>query len=51
MENRPFILNVYRNVSREKIENYLHKLTYELIEGVVEEKVKTLIWQRKIKNL
>ena len=40
MENRPFILNVYRNVSREKIENYLHKLTYELIEGVVEEKSK-----------
>lgn len=38
MENRPFILNVYRNVSREKIESYLHKLTYELIEGVVEEK-------------
>lgn len=40
MENKPFILNVYRNVSREKIESYLHKLTYELIEGVVEEKSK-----------
>lgn len=38
MENKPFILNVYRNVSREKIESYLHKLTYSLIEGVVEEK-------------
>lgn len=38
MENKPFILNVYRNVSREKIESYLHKLTYDLIEGVVEEK-------------
>ena len=40
MENKPFILNVYRNVSREKIESYLHKLTYELIGGVVEEKSK-----------
>ena len=38
MENKPFILNVYRNVSREKIESYLHKLTYSLIVGVVEEK-------------
>lgn len=38
MENKPFILNVYRNVSREKIESYLHKLTYSLIESVVEEK-------------
>lgn len=38
MENKPFILNVYRSVSREKIESYLHKLTYSLIECVVEEK-------------
>lgn len=38
MENKPFILNVYGAVSREKIESYLYKLTYELIAGVVEEK-------------
>lgn len=38
MENKPFILNVYSAVSREKIESYLYKLTYELIAGVVDEK-------------
>lgn len=38
MENKPFILNVYTSVSREKIESYLYKLTYELISDVVEEK-------------
>ena len=35
-ENKPFILNVYRSVSREQIENYLFSLTYGLIAGVVE---------------
>lgn len=38
LENKPFILNVYSAVSREKIENYLYKLTYSLIADVVEEK-------------
>ncbi len=38
LENKPFIMNVYRAVDREKIESYLYKLTYELIAGVVEEK-------------
>lgn len=38
LENKPFILNVYGSVSREKIENYLYKLTYGLIADVVEEK-------------
>ena len=38
LENKPFILNVYSAVSREKIESYLNKLTYQLIENVVEEK-------------
>ncbi len=37
-ENKPFILNVYRGIGREKIENYLYKLTFHLIAGVVEEK-------------
>lgn len=40
LENKPFIMNVYRNVDRERIENYLFKLTYDLIVGVVEEKSK-----------
>lgn len=38
LENKPFILNVYHNVSRQKVESYLYKLTYDLIAGVVEEK-------------
>ena len=37
MENKPFILNVYRSVSREQVENYLYKVTYALLDGVVEE--------------
>ena len=37
-ENRAFILNVYRSVSREQVENYLYKLTYQLLIGVVREK-------------
>ena len=37
-DNKPFILNVYRSVSRERMENYLYSLIYQLIEGVVEEK-------------
>ena len=36
-ENKPFIMNVYHSVSREQIEIYLYKLTYELLIGVVEE--------------
>ena len=36
-ENRVFILNVYRSVSREQVENYLYKLTYQLLIGVVHE--------------
>lgn len=38
LENKPFILNVYRCVRKEKIENYLYKLTYGLIADVVGEK-------------
>ena len=36
-DNKPFILNVYHSVSQKKIESYLYKLTYDLLEGVVEE--------------
>lgn len=42
MDNKPFILNVYRAVDRAKVENYLHKLTYQLIVDVVEEKCKDI---------
>ena len=37
LENKPFIFNVYRAISREKIESYLYKLTYQLLADVVEE--------------
>ena len=39
-DNKPFILNVYRSVSREQIENYLYQLTYGLLEEVVKEQVR-----------
>ena len=38
MENRPFILNIYRGVGREKVENFLYKLSFDVIAAVVEEK-------------
>ena len=38
LENKPFIMNVYHAVAHEKVEQYLYKLTYELIVNVVEEK-------------
>ena len=36
--NKPLIMNVYRCVSRERIEQYLNPLIHALILGVVEEK-------------
>ena len=43
MENKPFILNVYRSVGREQIENYLFALTCDLLMGVVTEKSKDIL--------
>ncbi len=37
LENKPFIMNVYRCVSREQVERYLQPLTDQLIMGVIEE--------------
>ena len=37
LENKPFIMNVYHSVSREQVESYLYRLTYDLLESVVEE--------------
>lgn len=42
LENKPFVLNAYRSLERERIENYLNNLTYGLLEGVVEEQAKDL---------
>lgn len=36
-ENKPFILNVYRVVGRERVEQYLNPLVHSLLMGVVEE--------------
>lgn len=37
-KNKPFVMNVYHSVSREQIELYLYRLTYDLLIGVVDEK-------------
>ena len=34
---------MYRSVKREQVENYLYSLTYQLIEGVVEEQSENLM--------
>lgn len=38
LENKPFIMNVYHSVSREQVEIYLYKLTYDLLISVINEK-------------
>ena len=38
LKNKPFILNVYRSVGREQVENYLYKIVYDLFLNVIEEK-------------
>ncbi len=38
LENRAFILKVYRSMGRERVESFLFKVTYDIIRGVVEEK-------------
>lgn len=37
-ENKPFVLNAYRCIDRDRIERFLFHLTRGLIQGVVEEK-------------
>lgn len=36
--DRAFFTSVYRSISREQVEAYLYRLTYELLMGVVEER-------------
>lgn len=38
LANKPFIMNVYRCVSRERVEKYLNQLTDGLLMGVIEER-------------
>ena len=37
LENKPFVLNAYRCISRDQMERFLYRLTYGLIRGVVDE--------------
>lgn len=37
-ENKPFVLNAYHSLDRERMERFLLKLTTDLIRGVVDEK-------------
>ena len=41
-DNKPFIMNVYRSVSREQVENYLFRVTYGLLIDVVNEEAKEM---------
>lgn len=50
LENKPFIMNVYHSVSREQVEIYLYKLTYNLLIGVVEEKAVGMTVREEDKN-
>ncbi|KAF5047709.1 hypothetical protein DSECCO2_457620 [anaerobic digester metagenome] len=50
LENKPFILNVYRSVSREQVEIYLYKLTYNLLIGVVDEKAANMVVREEDKK-
>ena len=51
LDNKPFILNVYRSVSREQVENYLYRVTYDLLESVVEEEAQGMSVRQEDKEL
>ena len=42
LRDKAFILSVYKAISREQVEKYLYRLTYGLINGVVEERAKDI---------
>lgn len=42
-KDKTFIDNIYRSVSLEMLEQYLYRLVYPLIKGVVDEKAKNLV--------
>lgn len=49
-ENKPFIMNVYRSVGRERVEQYLNPLIHSLLLGVVEEKSAEMVVDKSDKN-
>lgn len=50
IENKPFIVNVYRCVSREQIERYLYQLIHNLVIDVVEDKAVNMTVSEKDKQ-
>lgn len=42
MDNKPLIMNVYNSISREQVERYLYKLSYDLLINVVEEQAQDI---------
>ncbi|NCC08443.1 MAG: TetR family transcriptional regulator [Clostridia bacterium] len=42
LENKPFIYSVYHSVSREQLEVYLYKLTFDLLMGVIDEQAEDM---------
>ena len=50
LDNKPFIMNVYHSVSREQVERYLYKVTYQLLINVVEEKASDMCVRAEDKN-
>lgn len=49
-ENKPFVMNVYHCVSRERVERYLYDITYDLLLAVVDEEAKGLQVQEEDKR-
>ena len=49
-DNKPFVMNVYRCVSREQVERYLNPLVDKLIVGVVEEQSVGMVVRQEDKN-
>jgi|GEM_PF-565218 len=50
LENKPLIMNVYRTVSREQLEQYLFKVSYRLLRDVVEEEDKERVVREEDKD-
>lgn len=48
-ENKPLIMNVYRALDREQVENYLNTQTQGLLLGVIEERAKGMVISEKDK--
>jgi len=50
LENKPLIMNVYRSVSRDQLEQFLFKVSYRLLRNVVEEEDKERVVSEEDKD-